>query len=249
MLQFCVMCGPLSWYILPYLCGRRFQFSHGSDRLQLTLVLWKVRRINIDCIEECFLYQHTNGSTRYRSEDMPSQLGLMFTMNRCLLWSISRHCRTTTRTLNFNFNCYSRQKFNYTSGNYADARREFLGGFLSQLMVVCSRYGTLLEIELFVYAMITFLLSVLKDRSGSRTIPMRKGVLYLIMEKAMCHMFKVARQHAMHLVRKSGTPSLGKQHGFETLQISPNSKYNPSVFWMFARDRLRTRIGGGSNTV
>ena len=33
----------------------------------------------IDIIEECYLYQHTNGPTRCRSDDLPSQLNLIFT--------------------------------------------------------------------------------------------------------------------------------------------------------------------------
>ena len=32
----------------------------------------------IDIIEECYLYQHTNGPTRCRDDDMPSQLDLIF---------------------------------------------------------------------------------------------------------------------------------------------------------------------------
>ena len=45
---------------------------------------------------------------------------------------------------------------------------------LSQPRVVCSRCGILLKIELLVYAMITYLLSILEVGSGSPTIPMTK---------------------------------------------------------------------------
>ena len=41
--------------------------------------LWKARRLNlIDIIEECYLYQHTNGPTRCMGNDMPSQLDFFF---------------------------------------------------------------------------------------------------------------------------------------------------------------------------
>ena len=79
-----------------------------------------------------------------------------------------------------------------------------------------------------------------------------KEVLDLIRENARCHRFWVARQHgiegwsasqsynqASNRVRKR-TRQLRKQH---ELNIANQSPSNPKVFWRFARERLKTRIG------
>ena len=68
------------WYILPYLCSRRF-FNFPRIRWSATHaspVESKEAKF-IDIIEECFLYQHTNEPTRCRGDNMSSQLDLIFT--------------------------------------------------------------------------------------------------------------------------------------------------------------------------
>ena len=79
-----------------------------------------------------------------------------------------------------------------------------------------------------------------------------KEVLDLIREKARCHRFWLARQQgleglsarqsynqARNQVRKR-TRQLRKQY---ELNIANQSMSNPKVFWRFARDRLKTKIG------
>ena len=44
----------------------------------------------IDCIEEYFLYQHTNESTRYRGDKMPSQLDLIFTNELEMVYDVGK---------------------------------------------------------------------------------------------------------------------------------------------------------------
>ena len=86
----------------------------------------------IDIIEECYLYQHTNGPTRCRGDDMPSQLDVIFT-NELEMVSDVQHMaplgKSDHQMLKFNFNCYAeytgtQQRFNYNRGDYEDARQE-----------------------------------------------------------------------------------------------------------------------------
>ena len=46
-------------------------------------------------IGECCLYQHTNGPTRCRGDDMPSQLDLIFLTNELEMVSDVQHMATT----------------------------------------------------------------------------------------------------------------------------------------------------------
>ena len=77
-------------------------------------------------------------------------------------------------------------------------------------------------------------------------------MLDLIREKARCHRFWATRQHgleglsarqlyikARNQVSKR-TRQLRKQY---ELNIANQSTSNPKVFWRFARERLKTRIG------
>ena len=81
-------------------------------------------------IEECYLYQHTNGRTRCRGDDMPSQLDLIFT-NELEMVSDVQHMAPLGKSDHqmLNFNCYAeytgtQQRFNYNRGDYQDARQE-----------------------------------------------------------------------------------------------------------------------------
>ena len=80
----------------------------------------------IDIIDECYLYQHANGPTRCRGDDMPSQLDLIFTNE---LQHMAPLGKSDHQMLKFNFNCYAeytgtQQRFNYNRGDYEDARQE-----------------------------------------------------------------------------------------------------------------------------
>ena len=86
----------------------------------------------IDIIEECYLYQHTNGPSRCRGDDMASQLDIIFT-NELEIVSDVQHMaplgKSDHQTLKFNFNCYveytgTQQRFNYNRCDYEDARNE-----------------------------------------------------------------------------------------------------------------------------
>ena len=63
-------------------------------------------------IEECYLYQHTNGPTRCRGDDMPSKLDLIFT-NELEMGSDVQHIAPLGRSVHqmLKFNCYA----NYTA--------------------------------------------------------------------------------------------------------------------------------------
>ena len=77
-------------------------------------------------------------------------------------------------------------------------------------------------------------------------------MLDLIREKAQCHRLWVARQHGLeglsarqsyNQARNQGrkrTRQLRKQY---ELNIANQSTLNQKVFWRFARERLKTRIG------
>ena len=152
----------------------------GSGGLKLTLALWKAI-LYIDIIEECFRYQHTNGPTRCRGDYMSSQLDHIFT-NELEMVSDVQHTaplgRSDNQMLMFNINCYAdctgtQQRFNYNRVTMKMEGMSYMKS-LSQPMVVCSRCGILLMIELLDYVMITCLLSILENGSGSQTICMTK---------------------------------------------------------------------------
>ena len=68
----------------------------------------------IDIIDECYLYQHTNGSTRCRGSDVQYMAPLG---------------KSDHQMMKFNFNCYAeytgtQQRYNYNRGDYEDARQE-----------------------------------------------------------------------------------------------------------------------------
>ena len=213
----------------------------------------------IDIIEECYLYQHINRPTRCRGDDMPSQLDLIFT-NELEMVSDVQHMaplgKSVNQMLKFNFNCYAeytgtQQRFNYNRGDYEDARQE------------------LQEVPITAKGSVQQMWDTIKDRviglrndhvptiqTGGRKWKSNyshdKEVLDLIREKARCHRFWVARQHdleglsarqsynqARNQVRKR-TRQLRKQY---ELNIANQSMSNPKVFWRFARDRLKTKIG------
>ena len=81
-------------------------------------------------IVECYLYQHTNGPTRCRGDDMPSQLDLTFTNELDMASDVEHMGRSDHEMLKFNFNCYAdytgtQQIFNYNrGGDYEDVRQE-----------------------------------------------------------------------------------------------------------------------------
>ena len=89
-------------------------------------------------------------------------------------------------------------------------------------------------------------------RKWKSNCPHDKELLDLIREKARCHRFWMARQHGLdgrsarlsynqdrNRVRKR-TRQLRKPH---ELNIANQTISNPKVFWRFARERMKTRIG------
>ena len=213
----------------------------------------------IDIIEECYLYQHTNRPTRCRGDDMPSQLDIIFT-NELEMASDVQHMaplgESDHQMLKFNFNCYAeytgtQQRFNYNRGDYEDARQE------------------LQEVPITAKGSVQQMWDTIKDRviglrnghvptiqTGGRkwksNYPHDKEVLDLIREKVRYHRFWVAIQHSLeglsarqsynqarNKVRKR-TRQLRKQY---ELNIANQSMSKPKVFWRFARDRLKTKIG------
>ena len=190
---------------------------------------------------------------------MPSQLDLIFT-NELEMVSDVQHMaplgKSDHQMLKFDFNCYAeytgtQQRFNYNRGDYEDARQE------------------LQEVPITAKGSVQQMWDTIKDRviglrndhvptiqTGGRkwksNYPHDKEVLDLIREKARCHRFWVARQQgleglsarqsynqARNRVRKR-TRQLRKQY---ELKIANQSMSNPKVFWRFARDRLKTKIG------
>ena len=208
----------------------------------------------IDIIEECYLYQHTNGLTRCRGDDMPSQLDLIFT-NELEMVSDVQHMAPLGKSDHqmLKFTCYveytgTQQRFNYNRGDYEDARQE----------VPITAKGSVQQMWDTIKDQVIGLRNdhVPTIHTGGRKwkskYPHDKEVLDLIREKAWCHRFWVARQHglegltarqsynqARNQVRKR-TRQLRKQY---ELNIANQSTSNPKVFWRFAREHLKTRIG------
>ena len=89
----------------------------------------------IECIRNCFLFQHVMEPTRYRSDNVPSILDLIFTNEENMVLNLSMLPGLGKRDhviLNFNFNCYTNvqsatfKKYNFFKGKYS-AIEEDLG--------------------------------------------------------------------------------------------------------------------------
>ena len=202
-------------------------------------------------IEDCHLYQHTNGPTRCRGDARPSQLDLIFT-NELEMVSNVQHMASLRRSdhqmLKFNINCYAncigtQQRFNYNRGDYEDDRHEL------QEVPITAKGSVQQMRDTIKYRVI----GLHKDhvptihtggQKWKSNYPHDKQMLDLIREKDQCHRFWVARQHGLeaHIAHQSynqarnrvrkRTCQLRKQH---ELNIANQSKSNPKVFWKFAR--------------
>ena len=174
------MCCPATGTFSHIWVARDFNFPRiRCSATHASLVESKEAKF-IYIIEECYLYQHTNGPTRCRGDDMHIQLDLIFT-NELEMVSDVQHMaplgRSDHQMLKFNFNCYSDytgtpQRVNYNRSDYENAKKELQEVPITANLVMSSRCGILLKIELLVYTIITCLLSILG--SGSQTIPMTK---------------------------------------------------------------------------
>ena len=164
-----------SWYILPYLCSGRFQFSMDPVVCNSASPVASKEDKCIDIIEECYLYKPTNGPTRCRSDDIPSQLDLIFLQ---INWKWYQMCSAWHHWVGATSKCWSSTSTAMPTILATEVTMKMPGKScrrsLSQPRVVCSRCVILLKIELMVYAIITYLLSILKEESGSQTIPMTK---------------------------------------------------------------------------
>ena len=158
----------------------------------------------INIIEVCYLYQHTNGPTRCRGDDMPSQLDLIFT-NELEMVSDVQHMaplgNSDHQLLKFNFNCYAeytgtQQRFNYNRGDYEDAIQELQEVPITAKGSVRQIWDTIKD---RVIGLRNDHVPTIQtgDRKWKSNYPHDKEVLDLIREKARCHKFWVARHHCL----------------------------------------------------
>lgn len=87
----------------------------------------------LECVRDCFLYQHIRDYTRFREGSEPSVLDLLFTNEEHMINSVvysSGLGKSDHLQLQFTFNCYTEiiprsfTKFNFFKGNYTGLSRE-----------------------------------------------------------------------------------------------------------------------------
>ena len=90
----------------------------------------------LECVLDCFLYQHVRHITRFRVGTEPSVLDLLFTNEKKMINSVTHKpglCKSDHLQLDFTFNCYtettqkSYTKFNVFQGNYTGLSGELAG--------------------------------------------------------------------------------------------------------------------------
>ena len=82
----------------------------------------------IECIRDCYLFQHITEPTRQRGNDSPSTLDLLFTNEQHMVSHIEYHAplgRSDHSVISFNLTCYSEPKtpnikVQYNKGNYEE---------------------------------------------------------------------------------------------------------------------------------
>ena len=87
----------------------------------------------LECVRDCYLFQHIKMPTRFRIGQEPSILDLVFTNEENMVNNISYLPglgKSNHLALSFKFICYTQQqeiafkKLNYTKGNYREIEKE-----------------------------------------------------------------------------------------------------------------------------
>lgn len=220
----------------------------------------------LECVQDCFLIQHTVNPTRIRGTNEPSLLDLIFTNEEHQISSIhhqaplgkSDHCVMT-----FKYSCYvnkesSPKRYVYHKGDYDAMREELLRDNWCQEYV-----DTLEEKSVEVawtdlknkfhalrnrYIPLQSSASSWKARSST---PIDKDVQQAIRTKHRLHAKWIQaepeekeKERLLYVRARNRAKSLLRKTKmmFEK-NISDNAKSNPKKFWSYVRSKMKTRAG------
>ena len=207
----------------------------------------------IECIQSCYLHQHIFQPTRYRANQEPSLLDLIFTNEEGMLQDLSHHPglgESDHECLVFQLNCYKEEvtktsRLNFQKGDYATIR--------SRLQEI--NWKELLEGE-FLSAYATFIDTLRKAMDGC--IPDHKKAknkrnIYLTdkalrmkdLKNRLWQKYKRIRSSYDHMRYKRTKNSLrtltrNLRAEFER-RIAADAKTAPKKFWSYVNSRTKTK--------
>lgn len=215
----------------------------------------------IECIRDCFLYQHVTRPTRYRADDEPSIIDLIFTNEENMVSDLKYYSplgRSDHSVLIFDYNCYlevkhkPRMQYFYDRGDY-EAMKSDLDINWTELFANCTddveTQWNLLKTKLSASQEIRIphKMQDQKPRWKERgDVPLDAKALKAIHEKhrawerAYKSRNEISKQKYNRQRNKVRSLTRHLHKDFEK-GIAKDAKRNPKRFWQYVKSKTKTK--------